>query len=308
MNRLTAVIATALLVGPAEADAPRILTDIAPIYSLVTLVVGDKAKVELMLDKGQDPHSFQLRPSQARALSQSDLIIWTGPQMQPLMEDLIATYDKSTQSLALLQSQGTYLRQAEHNEHDHEDAHEDAETANAALSQDAIDPHAWLDLKNAQTWVQTIADRLSTQDPQHSAFYQTNAKSAAVRFVRLDAEMAKLLAPIKNKGFVVSHDALGYFVQAYGLNLVDSVSTIDAQSPSAAHVAQLNKAFVDQEVVCFFPEIGHDPKLGAQLANLTGVKIGAPLDPGGLGLAPRPDLYENLMRQTAQTLRDCLAE
>ena len=304
MNRLTAVIATALLVGPAEADAPRILTDIAPIYSLVTLVVGDKAKVELMLDKGQDPHSFQLRPSQARALSQSDLIIWTGPQMQPLMEDLIATYDKSTQSLALLQSQGTYLRQAEHNEHDHEDA----ETANAALSQDAIDPHAWLDLKNAQTWVQTIADRLSTQDPQHSAFYQTNAKSAAVRFVRLDAEMAKLLAPIKNKGFVVSHDALGYLVQSYGLNLVDAVSTIDAQSPSAAHVAQLNIAFVNQGVVCFFPEIGHDPKLGTQLANLTGVKIGAPLDPGGLGLAPRPDLYENLMRQIAKSLRDCLAE
>ena len=305
MNRLTAVIATALLVGPAEADAPRLLTDIAPIYSLVTLVVGDKAKVELMLDKGQDPHSFQLRPSQARALSQSDLIIWTGPQMLPLMEDLIATYDKSTQTLGLLQSQGTYLRQVEH---DHEDAHEDAETANAALSQDAIDPHAWLNLKNAQTWVQTIADRLSTQDPQHSAFYQTNAKSAAVRFVQLDAEMAKLLAPIKNKGFVVSHDALGYFVQAYGLNLVDSVSTIDAQSPSAAHVAQLNKAFAEHGVVCFFPEIGHDPKLGAQLANLTGVKIGAPLDPGGLGLAPRPDLYENLMRQTAQTLRDCLAE
>ena len=304
MNRLTAIIAAAMLVGPAEANAPRILTDIAPIYSLVTLVAGDKAEVELMLDKGQDPHSFQLRPSQARALSQSDLIIWTGPQMLPLMDDLIATYDKSTQNLALLQSQGTYLRQVEHDEHDHEDAG----TANATLSQDAIDPHAWLDLKNAQKWVQTIADGLSIQDPQHSAFYQKNAKSAAVRFVRLDAEIAKLLAPTKNKGFVVSHDALGYFVQAYGLNLVDAVSTIDAQSPSAAHVAQLNKAFVNQEVVCFFPEIGHNPKLGAQLANVTGVKIGAPLDPGGLGLAPRPDLYENLMHQIAQTLRDCLAE
>ena len=62
MDRLTAAIATALLVGPAEADAPRILTDIAPIYSLVTLVVGDKAKVELMLDKGQDPPLFSAAP------------------------------------------------------------------------------------------------------------------------------------------------------------------------------------------------------------------------------------------------------
>ncbi|MEH6773344.1 MAG: zinc ABC transporter substrate-binding protein, partial [Cereibacter changlensis] len=60
--------------------------------------------------------------------------------------------------------------------------------------------------------------------------------------------------------------------------------------------------------VCIFPEVQHDPKLVAQLAEGTPVKIGAPLDPQGSQLEPGAGLYAELLTGLATTLTDCLGE
>jgi zinc transport system substrate-binding protein len=307
---LSTSIFTAIMGAKSQAQELRIVTDIAPIYALVASVMGEQGQPHLLLGNDEDAHSFQLRPSQARALAQSDLIIWTGDAMLPFLSDVIETYGKSNQSLPLLQSAGTFLMRGDHasghtSEHTSESGHT---SEHASENSGIIDPHAWLNPTNAAIWLGVISERLSRIDPSHASSYQKNALAAARRLTALDAELIKILTPIQSRGFVVSHDAFGYFASSYGLNSVGAIQGSDAESASAAHLSQLRADFIKQRVVCFFPEIGHDSKLGAQLAMATGVKIGAPLDPEGVGLEPSAALYEELMRKTAHDLRACLQE
>ena len=62
--------------APAHAETPRVIADIAPVHSLVAAVMGDVASPDLLLPQRADPHAFQMRPSQMRALSQADLVFW----------------------------------------------------------------------------------------------------------------------------------------------------------------------------------------------------------------------------------------
>ena len=80
--RYTISLAMASLVAlPALAEVPAVVTDIAPVHALVAMVMGDLGTPVLLLDKGADPHDFQLRPSQAQAVATAGLVVWIGPQM-----------------------------------------------------------------------------------------------------------------------------------------------------------------------------------------------------------------------------------
>ena len=88
--RYTISLATAsvlaCLVTPAAAEVPRVITDIPPVQALVAQVMADLGAPVLLLDKGADAHSFQLRPSQAAALAEADLVVWIGPEMTPWLD------------------------------------------------------------------------------------------------------------------------------------------------------------------------------------------------------------------------------
>jgi len=67
--------AAMILPLPALADVPRVMTDIAPIHSLTAQVMGDLGTPDLLLPPGADPHDFALRPSDAAALGNADIVI-----------------------------------------------------------------------------------------------------------------------------------------------------------------------------------------------------------------------------------------
>src|SRR5690606_29721490 len=115
-----------VLATPALADAPKVVTDIPPVHSLVALVMGDLGQPELLLKPGASEHHFQLRPSQARALSEADLVVLIGPELTPWIEKSLALRAEGAAALALLAAEGTYLQDypAHHDAHDHDHKHE----------------------------------------------------------------------------------------------------------------------------------------------------------------------------------------
>ena len=317
MRYIITLLATAT---PALAEVPKVVTDIPPVHALVAQVMGDLGAPELLLARGADEHDFQLKPSQAGAVADADLVVWIGPELTPWLDNALDSRPEGAAALALLRAEGTMRLaygaakdvEAQKDAHGHEDEHGHEEEASAVEGHDhdhgSEDPHAWLDPGNAQLWLGLIAAELGRLDPENGATYDANAVAAAERIAALDAELQALLAPVQGKSLVTFHDAYGYFVGHYGLPIAGSIALGDASSPGAARLSELRGELEAGGVVCIFPEVQHDPPLVEQLPEGTSVKIGGALDPVGSSLEPGPEAYAALLTGMARTISDCVLQ
>ncbi|MFC3084500.1 zinc ABC transporter substrate-binding protein [Tabrizicola soli] len=294
------IITLLLTSAPAMAEVPRVVTDIPPVHALVAQVMGDLGQPDLLLARGADEHDFQLRPSQAGAVADADLVVWIGPELTPWLASALKTRPEGAAALGLLDAEGTALREygadaahgGEHEGHDHA----------------GMDPHAWLDPGNGLVWLDLIAAELARLDPENAGAYAANAAQAAGQLKELDAGIAARLAAVKGKPLVTFHDAYGYFAAHYGLDVAGSVALGDAAAPGAARLQDLRAVLEAGEVPCIFPEAQHDPALIERMAEGTGVKIGGALDPVGSSLEPGPGAYAALLTGMAGTIASCLGE
>lgn len=318
------IITAALAASPtlAWAEVPTVVTDIPPVHALVAEVMGDLGQPELLLAKGADEHDFQLRPSQAGAVAEADLVVWIGPELTPWLASAQETRPEGAASLALLDAEGTIVRaygddaEEGHEDHAHEDHAEEAHDDHAEEGHEGhdheghdhggSDPHAWLDPGNGKVWLGLIAVELGKLDPENAATYAANAEAAAARIDTLDAGIAARLAAVKDMPVVTFHDAYGYFGAHYGVNFAGSIALGDAASPGAARLSELRATMEAGDVLCIFPEVQHDPKLVEQMAEGTGAKIGGALDPVGSSLEPGPGAYGALLTGLADTIATCL--
>jgi zinc transport system substrate-binding protein len=284
---------------PALAEVPSVVTDIPPVHALVAQVMGDLGQPVLLLAKGADEHDFQLKPSQAGAVADADLVVWIGPELTPWLDSAMESRPEGAAALGLLDAAGTvrrgYGETAEAQGHDHDDGHD----------HDGEDPHAWLDPDNAKVWLGLIAAELGRLDPENAAAYTANAVASGERIAALDAEVAAILLPVQSKPIVTFHDAFGYFADHYGLTVAGSIAVGDAASPGAARLVELRATLEAGEGLCIFPEVQHDPALVTQMAEGTGARIGGPLDPVGSSLDAGPGAYAALLSGMAQEIADC---
>ena len=320
---ISPILASVSLALPALAEVPRVVTDLPPVHALTAQVMGDLGQPVLLLDRGANAHSFQLRPSQAADLAGADLVIWVGPQMTPWLERGLTALGAGAAQLTLLDAPGTHRQDFPdraaaaadgddhddhgHDDHDHDDHGHDDHAAEGHDEHDhkGLDPHAWLDPHNGAVWLRAIAAELAARDPANAATYAANAEAAAARLTALEAELAATLAPAKGRPFVVAHDAYSYFADHFGLTIAGAIRLGDATEPGAAHLAELRAAL--DGAVCVFPEAAHDPKAAEVLVEGTPVKVGGTLDPAASLMEPGPALYEALLREMAGTLASCLA-
>lgn len=282
-------------IAPAYAEVPRVVTDLPPVHSLVSQVMGDLGQPELLMERGANAHDFQMRPSQAAALQEAGLVIWIGPEMTPWLDRAFLNLSGAHQ-LQLLAAPETHQR-----EYGTEQASDMADDGHDHIG---IDPHAWLDPSNAARWLDLIAGNLSIRDPEHAATYVANASRAKTELAMLDARIAAQLAPERGKWLVVYHDAYSYFAQHYGLTIAATLAEGDAAGPGAQHIATI-EALLRTGKVCLFSEANHDPRLVTQLADASGLRPAGVLDPEGASYDLGPALYGQVLRGLADSITAC---
>ncbi len=190
------------------------------------------------------------------------------------------------------QGDGEHAEDAAEEQHDH--AH------------GAHDLHVWLDPRNAAAMVEAIAATLAGADPARAATYRANARRLQGRIAALEDELGARLAPVRERPYLVYHDAYRYLEARYGLHAAGAVTASPERAPGARRIAALREPLQRREVVCVFTEPQFRPRIVRTLVEGTGARVGV-LDPLGAALPEGPALYFRLMRGLAEGLRECLA-
>ncbi|MFB9911470.1 zinc ABC transporter substrate-binding protein ZnuA [Rhizobium paknamense] len=308
--------------GLALAQA-EVVASVKPLHSIVAAVMQGVGKPDLLVEGAGSPHSYSLKPSKARALEKADVIFWIGPGLESFLDKPLDALASKATVVSLAEAPGLTLlpyreggafdaHDDEHEEagHDHGAHKEHAHDAHADHGHDdhgheGMDMHVWLDPDNARIIAKTVADTLASKDPAHADQYRQNLASFEKTLDGLDAELKTKLQPVKDKPFIVFHDAYQYFEHHYPVSVAGSITVSPETAPGAERVAEIHAKVKSLKATCIFAEPQFPPKLIKVVAEGTDAKTGV-LDPLGADLKDGPDLYPTLMRQLADNLVKCL--
>ena len=298
----------AMIGGVAMSDTPKVAADISPVHSLVSRVMLGVGTPDLIVQAGASPHGYTLRPSEAKALQDAQMVFWMGESLSPWMEGALDTLSSDATIITLLERDETILMEfregALFEEHDHDDHGDEKHDDHDDHGHDSYDPHAWLSPDNAKIWLNLIASQLSIVDPENAGTYFANAAAARLEIEALTIEVNSLLEPVRGKKFIVFHDAYQYFEKAFDLSASGAISLGDASKPSPARIAEIQGRIQEESIDCVLSEPQFNKGLVATVMAGSKAKTSV-IDPLGVGLKPGPDLYSELIRNMTKTLVDC---
>ena len=303
-------------------EAPLTVASIKPVHSLLAGVMEGVGYPALLVRGGASPHSWSLRPSDARNLDDADVVVWIGGELESFLARSLHALAGDARTLTLSRTKGVTLlpmreggvwdAHEDHGESGKHDMHEDGHAFGKSgehrhhngNERGSFNMHLWLDPENATAMVDAMAEALSRVDPERGGIYRKNASGLRSRLRRLDTELRETLAPVSERGFIVFHDAWQYFDTRYGLRAIGSVTVNPEQLPGAARLTEIREGLTASKAECVFAEPQFEPRLVRALIAGTGAAVGA-LDPLGAMLDDGPDLYFELMRSNAASFRAC---
>jgi zinc transport system substrate-binding protein len=292
--------ALGLLASSTAMATPRVVASIKPLHALAALVMGDLGKPELIIKGQASPHTYSLKPSDAEMLQQAEVIFWIGPELENFLAKPIASLGSAAKVVDLFgQSPVKKLPLREGNGFDHHDHGDAAETGH-----EEFDAHIWLDPENAKLMLDTIAETLASSDPAQAAVYAKNAAAAKADIDRLDRELRSRLAPAKDLGFIVFHDAYQYFERHYGLAASGAISINPENPPGAAGIVALQERVKHSHIACVFAEPQFDNSLVTLITEGTKTRLST-LDPLGVNIESGPGLYSELLTQLTASFVNC---
>jgi zinc transport system substrate-binding protein len=300
-----------------KAQPLKVLATIAPVHSLAASVMEGVGKPELLVRAGSSEHTYSMRPSNARSLSEADVVIRVSENLETFLNKPIVTLAKKAVIVTLAEIPGLTLLppreggtfEAHVDEHQNHAAHgaerDKHEHDGDVHAEGEYDPHLWLDTANAARIADHIAAVLAQLRPDEAAAYRANAERLKERLSALDAELKDTLAGLGDARFIVFHDAYQYFEARYGTKASGSITVSPERQPGAARLQGIRAKIAGAASACVFSEPQFEPKLVSRLIEGTTARS-AVLDGLGANLPEGPDQYFSMMRNLAGSLRGCL--
>ncbi len=300
-----AIAALGLLLasGIAPEASPRVVVTIKPIHSLAAAILEGIGEPKLLLDGAASPHSYALKPSDARALNEADAVVFVSKNLEVFLTKAIAALPARARVIDLEEAPGLRLlpvRQSGLLQASDEEEHE-----GHFHDRNGFDVHFWLDPLNAIAIARHLAREFSAMDPVHEAQYQANARKLEAALNVLDAELKSTLAGLSDRPFIVFHDVTHYLETRYGLQGAGAITVSPEREPGAKRLAAVRAKIEETKAICVFSEPEFPPKLVQMLTAGTQAKRGV-LDEVGAAIPPGSSQYFALMRADAASLANCL--
>lgn len=242
---------------------PRIVVTTTQLGDLARAVAGDRAPVTQILKPNSDPHEYEPRPSDVKALSGATVVVRSGGDLDEWLGDVLKNAGSDAQTLTLL------------------------DAMQARRLPDELDPHWWQNPRNGVIAVEEIRDALIAADPEGRGMYAANATAYVADLLALDRAIEVCVdgVPADKRTLVTDHDALGYYADRYAIKVVGTIIpalSTQAQA-SAGEVTRLVRTIRAEQVKTIFSESSVNPKLARAIARESGAKVGTDLYADALG-------------------------
>ncbi|CAH6922238.1 Zn(2(+)) ABC transporter periplasmic binding protein [Vibrio chagasii] len=293
MSRSSYILAT-LLLAPSVASANTILTSFKPIQMIVTELTQGVSEPDVLMNSNASPHDYALKPSDVKKVHGADMVVWFGPDLEAFLTKVIESNDNV---IEIGKIPGINLREFGHDEHDH-DAHE-------GHHHGSHDPHFWLGIDQVAVAAKYISDKLIETDPDNAMAYQENLDSFLIALKEKQQSIREQLAPVKDKGYYVFHDAYGYYEEEFGLNNLGHFTVSPERKPGAKSLIAIKKTIVRENVQCVFSEPQFIPAVIESVTRGSNAKQGQ-LDPIGSTVEVKSGSYFDFLQQLTDSYTSCL--
>ncbi|MDC0834953.1 zinc ABC transporter substrate-binding protein [Geitlerinema sp. CS-897] len=250
-----------------------ITVSIVPQEYFVEKIGGDNVNVNVMVQPGASPATYEPRPEQLRALNEAEAYISIGvPYERAWMERIRSANSEmlvvdSTQGIDKMEMAAHHHEDEHQHQHQHEDADEHQHQHEDAQDGETLDPHVWLSPTLVKIQARNIHDALTQLDPENRAEYDTNFANFLEELDKLDTQIRDNLAGLENRKFIVFHPSWGYFARDYDLEQVPI--EVGGQEPSAAELAELVSEAQAENIKIVFTQ----PEFNTQSAELIAREI-----------------------------------
>ncbi len=331
MNKLLSIIILILFSSSNlfAADTKGVITTIQPINSLVSAVIGDTGKTISLIPADISPHEYKLKPSDAKKMQEANIIFFVSNHLESSVTKVFKNLPKNIKIINLLEETGiehlairdneAWERHDHHGHDDHDDHdkhgkkhddHDDHDKHGKKHDdhddhESKDDVHIWLSPDNAIKIVEKVNKELTLLFPDNASKYSENSNKMIDKIQKLKNELAKDLAPIKGKPYVVFHDAYQYFEKTFDLNAVGSVALEGDIASSPKQISFIKDKIKKLNASCVFQEPQFDSKLVKIVVEGTNAQIGT-LDPLGVNISGKENFYIQLLKNMAKSLKECL--
>ena len=301
---LTALSVSALLTLPAQAN---VVASLKPVGFIAAAIADGVTPVEVLLPDGASEHDYALRPSDAKRLKNADLVVWVGPEMEAFMAKSAAELP-AQKNLEMVNIDGVKPLLISGAEDEDEHAAEKSEDQDAEAHHHhhgEFNMHLWLSPEIARKTAVAIHGKLLELMPQDKAKLDANLQQFEVALADTDKRVSAQLAPVRNKGYFVFHDAYTYFEKHYGLSPAGHFTVNPEIQPGAQRLHQIRTQLVEQKAVCVFAEPQFRPAVIDAVSRGTQVRKGT-LDPLGTDISLAKDSYVKFLSQLSSQYESCL--
>lgn len=280
------VVAFALIVPGVSVhaqDKKTVMTTFYPVYYLASRIGGEAVNVEMLLESGQDAHSYESTAKDAVAVQEADLFIYQDDEMEFFVSDLLSIVDQeatqvleSTEGIELLS--GDHNHEEEEHDHEHEEGHEEEhdhehDHVHEEGHSHEFDPHTWLDPNFYSQQAENVKNALIELDPANEATYTENAEKLSEELTALNEEFNVGLADLENRTIVVQHEAFGYLAHAYDLEQLAISGLANNAEPSAKQLAEMTNVVNERNIQVIYVDPTTSTTISETVSQATGAEL-----------------------------------
>lgn len=291
---------------PVMADTSQVVTSIKPLELLVRAVATDDTSVTTLVPAGASPHTYQMKPSQRRALEDADRIFWVGPNMETFLVRLLSGEDFEGRQVALADEAGE-----PHDDQPHDDSIRDLSGEDAEEHEhhhgEGEDPHVWLNPRLALAMAYDIKEQLAQlPDADHEAL-DGNLARFGQELRETEQDIRRRLEATKDLSLFTYHDAFRRFAEFYGLEIAGVLTLSPERSPGARHMAELQQQLRNSPSPCLLTEPQFNSQWWRSITNDVEVTIST-WDPLASDIPATPSGYVEFQKAMAEAVLNCLPE